>query len=173
MTSPEHLRADLDHLTGIVEHLVVVVERFRSHPPGSWSWPHLDASRAADLWSEVADFVDHLNTREELGPGARIPPCWFLHGRAVEDLTALLAAWRYAYQATTPTAELIDYRNRHLWPTLDRLTDLNTPLRRCADKGRHTPWHEPDDHFLAADGCAFDRATELARHAAADVADRR
>jgi hypothetical protein len=41
------------------------------------------------------------------------------------------------------------------------------------DKGQHIPWKEPtDEQFLTTDGTPFDRHTQLAEHAAADIASR-
>ncbi|WP_433264903.1 DUF4913 domain-containing protein [Actinosynnema sp. CS-041913] len=173
-----HLRAAHDQLTDTVEHLVNAMETLHHHTthttPGDWSWQHMNADRAATVWNWLNDFVDHLNTREELNTRHRIPPCWHLHTRTIEDLTALLAAWQDAYHNTTgPTQTLINYRDRWLWPTLNRLTEQNTPLRRCIDKNQHTPWTEPTDNtYLDPQGQPLDRKTHLAQHAATDTHQR-
>lgn len=156
MTTPDPtaeltaLRAAHQQLADTVDHLLDAMESLtRNHDrtgSSDWDWTDMPRSRRAALWDQLDDFVHHLNTREELGPTLRIPPCWHEHTRTVEDLTALLAAWQDAYQATQgPTSAPIHYRTHYLWPTFTRLTEPNTPLRRCIDKGRHTPWTQPTD----------------------------
>ncbi|CCH29296.1 DUF4913 domain-containing protein [Actinosynnema sp. NPDC047251] len=165
-------------LTDTVEHLVDALETLHpSQPrtePGEWSWQYLDTDRATTLRHQLHDFVTHINTREELPHHQHIPPCWHHHGRAVEDLTALYAAWQDAYYDTNgPTSALIHYRDRWLWPTLTRLTDTNTPLRRCIDKNQHTPWYEPTTtDYLDTDGHLYDRSTQLTDHVTRDITTR-
>lgn len=144
------LRAAHQQLAETVDHLLDAMEAVHRNQnrtdPGDWDWTSLPPDRATALWAQLHDFVDLLNTREQLGPTQRIPPCWPHHTRAVEDLTALLAAWHDAYQGTTgPTSTPIHYRTHYLWPTLTRLTEPNTPLRRCIDKNQHTPGTQPCD----------------------------
>ncbi|WP_433270694.1 DUF4913 domain-containing protein [Actinosynnema sp. CS-041913] len=168
-----HLR-----LTDTVEHLVDALETLRPTidrtQPGGWSWAHLDTDRAPTLWHQLDHFVHQLNTREELTNPHHIPPCWHQHPRAVEDLTALLAAWQDAYhRPAEPTTALIVYRHHYLWPTLTRLTDTNTPLRRCIDKDQHTPSPEPtNDGYLDFNGHPYAPAARLAQHIARDIARR-
>ncbi|MEU4806413.1 DUF4913 domain-containing protein [Actinosynnema sp. NPDC023587] len=172
------LRTRHVELTDTVEHVVTALEALRPAvdraEPGAWSWEHLDADRAATLWHQLDQFVHDLNTREELTHPHHIPPCWHHHPRAVEDLTALLAAWQDAYhRPAEPTTALIAYRHHYLWPTLIRLTETNTPLRRCIDKDQHSPWQAPDDAgYLDPDGQPYDPAAQLAHHLARDTARR-
>jgi hypothetical protein len=174
----EELRAaqqDLeDSLTDVLDAVEALRRRNERTGPGGWSWAHMDAERAAEVWAWLAGFVDFINSREELSPTMRIPPCWFMHGRAVEDLTALLAAWQDAYFAVSgPTSDLISYRDRWLWPTLTRLSDRNNPMQRCVEKGQHHVWNQPTDaQFISGDNTKFDRHGELAVHIAQDVTDR-
>lgn len=65
----------------------------------TWSrfvWRHLDQAAAADLWAELADWVQWLRERYNLG--SVIPKCWYRHPVAVEELTALMSAHTAAYQ---------------------------------------------------------------------------
>ncbi|GAA1330210.1 hypothetical protein GCM10009660_02320 [Catellatospora bangladeshensis] len=138
------LRTTQDQLAATVEHLLEALEQeappSRRSRPGAWSWSHTNAERAAVVWAWLADFIDHLNTREELGTHHRIPPCWYLHGRAVEDLTALLAAAQDAYHgATGPTSNPIHYRDRWLWPSLERLLQRNSPCDAAPTKDSTHP----------------------------------
>lgn len=163
MTTPDpapelaELRAAHQQLADTVDHLLDAMESLNRHQhrtgPGDWDWTDMPPTRATTLRDQLDDFVHHLNTREELGPTHHIPPCWHHHPRTIEDLTALLAAWHDAYQATTgPTTAPIHYRTHYLWPTLTRLTEPNTPLRRCIDKNQHTPSAQPPDTMLDPHG---------------------
>lgn len=65
----------------------------------TWSrfvWRHLDQAAAAELWAELADWVQWLRERYQLG--STIPKCWYRHGDVVEELTALMSAHTAAYQ---------------------------------------------------------------------------
>jgi hypothetical protein len=50
---------------------------------------------------------------------------------AVEELTALMVAWKAAYsqKEAAPSEALVNWHDRWLWPTLHR---LNIQLRVCA-----------------------------------------
>jgi hypothetical protein len=67
-----------------------------------------------------------------------IPPCWFLHPVAVEELTALMVAWKAAYsqKQTAPSDSPVNWHDRWLWPTLHR---LNVQLACGTNGGTHTP----------------------------------
>ncbi|MFF0818379.1 hypothetical protein ACFYVR_25015 [Rhodococcus sp. NPDC003318] len=66
--------------------------------PGRFTWRELDQDQAAQLWAELADWVEWFRDRYELA--ALILPCWFRHGPIVEELTAAMAAHRVAYEHT-------------------------------------------------------------------------
>jgi hypothetical protein len=96
---------------------------------GQWSWRHLGPSQTRTLFTELRDWVDWLITRYELrGEAETIPPCWFLHPVAVEELTALMVAWKSAYSqtVTAPSDAMASWHDRWLWPCLHR---LNVQLR--------------------------------------------
>jgi hypothetical protein len=59
-------------------------------------WHELPASDAAVRWAELEPWVRWLVERYRLGP--LIPPCWPAHGWAVEELSALHAAWNGVYR---------------------------------------------------------------------------
>lgn len=134
----EMLRADVDDLTAAVGQLLT--ERERPNAGASrWSWRHADADAAARLWAELVDWVDWLVPRYELtGEAASIPPCWYRHPVAVEELTALMAAWQAAYQdeSGAPREDLLAWHDRWLWPTVERLR-VRAGWRNCADNNRH------------------------------------
>ena len=58
-------------------------------------WAEVPASDAVAQWSELEVWVRWLVERYRLGP--LIPPCWPAHGWAVEELSALHAAWKGVY----------------------------------------------------------------------------
>jgi hypothetical protein len=174
----------LEALAGRLESLEALVaamtDRLVEAPAGGpWAWRHLGPSQTRALFTQLRDWVDWLITRYELrGEAEAIPPCWFLHPVAVEELTALMVAWKAAYpqKVTTPSDALAGWHDRWLWPTLHR---LNLQLRvwaKCTG-GSHTPSRPAppatDDasftSFLAESG----PRTDPARHTEpADARDR-
>ena len=96
----------------------------------TWSrfvWRHLDQAAAAELWAELADWVQWLRERYNLG--SAIPQCWYRHPAAVEELTALMSAHTAAYQqlATPKGAPIRDHDLMSGWhrdalaPALSRI----------------------------------------------------
>ncbi len=108
---------------------------------GAWAWRTLGPGRRRELLSQLREWVDWLITRYELRAEAQtIPPCWYRHPVAVEELTALMVAWHAAYSQDegTPSDALINWHDRWLWPALHR---LNVQLRvwpKCTG-GTHEP----------------------------------
>ena len=96
---------------------------------GPWTWRALGPTQTRTLFGELRDWVDWLTVRYELrGEAHAIAACWYRHPVAVEELTALMVAWRGAYllDQAPPGDTLINWHDRWLWPTLHR---LNTQLR--------------------------------------------
>ena len=123
----EALAGRLESLEGLVE--AVTDQIVHSPAGGPWSWRHLGPAQTRALFTELRDWVDWLITRYQLrGEAETIPPCWFLHPVAVEELTGLMVAWRAAYsqKVTAPSDALVNWHDRWLWPTLHR---LNVQLR--------------------------------------------
>lgn len=65
-----------------------------------YCWKHVSASEARGLWVRLREWVDWVNDRYFSASWKSIRPCWFRHPAAVEELTALWAAWEAAYRAT-------------------------------------------------------------------------
>lgn len=65
-----------------------------------YCWKHVSASEARGLWVRLREWVDWVNGRYFASSWESIRPCWFRHPAAVEELTALWAAWEAAYRAT-------------------------------------------------------------------------
>lgn len=71
-----------------------------------FEWADIPSSTAPELWVRLATWVDAIRVRYAVD-AASIPPCWFLHGALVEELTALWLAHRDAYApAAAATAPL-------------------------------------------------------------------
>lgn len=56
-------------------------------------------AEARGLWIRLREWVDWVNGRYFASSWESIRPCWFRHPAAVEELTALWAAWEAAYRA--------------------------------------------------------------------------
>ena len=143
---PLMLAEVLEAITERLESLEVLVEAMTDQlveapAGGPWSWRHLGPAQTRALFTELRDWVDWLITRYELrGEAETIPPCWFLHPVAVEELTALMVAWKAAYsqKEIAPSDALVNWHDRWMWPTLHR---LNLQLRvwaKCTG-GSHAP----------------------------------
>ena len=117
-----------------------LARRLGATKDGPWTWATLGPTRTRELFTELRDWVDWLTVRYTLnGEHHTIAPCWYAHPVAVEELTALMVAWRAAYSQdeAAPSDALINWHDRWLWPTLHR---LNTQLRvwtKCTG-GTHT-----------------------------------
>lgn len=66
----------------------------------SYCWKHVSASEARGLWIRLREWVDWVNARYFSSSWESIRPCWFRHPAAVEELTALWAAWESAYRSS-------------------------------------------------------------------------
>ncbi|WP_185981913.1 hypothetical protein [Skermania sp. ID1734] len=123
-----------------------------------WSWRHLDAERAAALWEELLDWVDWLRRRYQFDYGA-LPGCWWRHGGAVEELTALMCAHKAAYHAESkPTdyrADLAAWHRSYLWPCIDRLHTITTG---CTGHTCRAATDAPDTYPGLTDHVAADLA---------------
>lgn len=129
-----------------------------------YNWADLDHDTAAALWHELADWVDWLRHRYQLG--SRIPACWYRHGAAVEALTALMAAHTAAYlpgpdQRDTAREDLVAWHLQWLWPVLNeitRISDFSTcGPGRCGYRTQPQPLLPGLDDFVHAD--LHDRAS--------------
>lgn len=113
------LRQQVEDLNVALSHLMRDKEKLT---PSRWSWRDVDPLAADKLRRELADWVGWL--RERYPPvGRAVPDCWAEHPVAIEELTALMAAWRNAYNGSDlPTDALIAWHDRWLWPCVDRLS---------------------------------------------------
>lgn len=65
-----------------------------------YCWRHVSAAEARGLWVRLREWVDWVNGRYFSSSWESIRSCWFRHPAAVEELTALWAAWESAYRAS-------------------------------------------------------------------------
>ncbi|MBF6331468.1 hypothetical protein [Nocardia transvalensis] len=91
-------------------------------------WRGLGHADKALLWEELADWVEWLRQRYQLG--SRIPACWWRHEAVVEELTALMAAHAVAYTCPAdrrdlPREDMTAWHTQWLWPTVERLTRIS------------------------------------------------
>ncbi|RLK58372.1 hypothetical protein [Actinokineospora cianjurensis] len=138
--------------------------------PSRWTWPFLTRDEAAELWKETRWFVDYLTHRYPLPSEVSIPPCWYRHTIAVDELSDLYAAWREAYCGSDrPSATMTGWRDRWLWPMLHRLAGY-ADWRECKERRHHVqPSARQDqtdsefDTFVDADLAArqVERSTDL------------
>ncbi|WP_304009210.1 DUF4913 domain-containing protein [Rothia mucilaginosa] len=64
-----------------------------------YCWRYVSVAEARGLWVRLREWVDWVNGRYFASSWESIRPCWFRHPAAVEELTALWAAWESAYRA--------------------------------------------------------------------------
>jgi hypothetical protein len=138
--------------------------------PSRWAWPFLTKDEANQLWIELRWFVDQFTTRYPLAVEVALPPCWYRHELARDELTAVYAAWREAFCGSNrPTSAMAAWWDRWLWPALHRLSSYADWLE-CKQARRHvepTARQETTDDgfedFLSADvaGRPAQRASAL------------
>jgi hypothetical protein len=176
----EVLEALARRLESLETLVAAVTEQLVEAPAGGpWAWRHLGPSQRRALFTELRDWIDWLIARYELrGEAETIPPCWFRHPVAVEELTGLMVAWKAAYsqKETAPSDALVNWHDRWLWPTLHRLNVQLHVWAKCTG-GSHAPSRPAPPvtdeasfaSFLAESGPRIDSA----RHAGpADGLDR-
>ena len=148
---PTMLAEVLEAMVGRLESLEAVAQTItdqllQAPAGGPWAWRHLGPSQTRALFIELRDWVDWLITRYELrGEAETIPGCWFRHPVAVEELTALMVAWKAAYapKESSPTDSLINWHDRWLWPTLARLNIQLRVWAKCTGGAHAEPRPAP------------------------------
>jgi hypothetical protein len=144
------LRVDVDAIAAALEKLAGVVQSLAAGgggggaagsggeetKPSRWAWRYTGADGASRLWHELREFVDWLNSRYAQDSERQIPPCWYQHPIAVEELTALMSSWQAAYHGPdTPRDNLLAWHSYWLWPCMDRLS-ARAGWQRCRS-GQH------------------------------------
>jgi len=141
----------------------------RDTRPSRWAWRHATADQATWLWSGLVPWVRWLIDTYPT-PTRDLTPCWHRHPDAVEELTALWAAWRDAYHGSDrDRSDPAHWHDRWLPGATARLTGPTGILTACAHAKAHRPPNTggaPRHHF---DDRQLDTVEE---HAAADIAAR-
>ncbi|CRK56993.1 hypothetical protein [Alloactinosynnema sp. L-07] len=130
----EHLRALHESFEALENSLTEKVNLAR---PNRWAWEFLTREQATQLWAETRWFADYLIRRYPLPSEVSIPPCWYRHSVAVDELSDVYAAWREAYcSGDRPSTAMTAWRDRWLWPMLHRLASY-ADWRECKERRRH------------------------------------
>ncbi|RSM80604.1 hypothetical protein DL991_10870 [Amycolatopsis sp. WAC 01375] len=123
--------------TGFHKLEKTLVDQTNVAQPSRWAWEFLNRDAAAQLWKETRWFVDYLTRRYPFGTEVSLPPCWYRHTIAVDELSDLYAAWREAYCGSDrPSSAMTAWRDRWLWPCLTRLA-AHANWRECKESRRH------------------------------------
>jgi hypothetical protein len=137
-----------------------LTERVNLARPSRWAREFLTQDETAQLWRETRWFVDYLIRRYPLSSEISIPPCWYRHELAVDELDAVYAAWREAYcSSSRPSTAMTAWRDRWLWPALQRLA-AHADWRECKDARQHVDPTARQD--LTDDGFADFVAADVA-----------
>lgn len=147
-----------------------LIDKANLATPSRWAWQFLTQKEASQLWLEVRWFVDSFVTRYPLKTDVALPPCWYRHSLALDELTAVYAAWREAFcGGDRPTTSMTSWWDRWLWPALHRLS-AQADWRECklsrlhvAPAARQETTDAQFDDFVATDlaGRPIERATPL------------
>lgn len=121
-------------------------------------WVDLTQEEAVDAWRELYEWLrDVLLARYPITE-EQIPPCWYLHPAAVEELSWLHTAWCAAYRNTkaSPTAAG-EWHDRWLPGVLRRVGDDWASCGKRAG-GQHEEWNTTTKRRLVDDGEKFKAA---------------
>jgi hypothetical protein len=125
-----------------------LTERVNLARPSRWAWRFLNRDEAEQLWKETRWFVDDFIKRYPLPSEVSIPPCWYRHTVAVDELSDLYSSWREAYCGSNrPSTAMTSWRDRWLWPMLGRLAAY-ADWRECKERRKHvepTARQDPTD----------------------------
>ncbi|MFT4188521.1 MAG: hypothetical protein QM621_08055 [Aeromicrobium sp.] len=95
-----------------------------------------DQTAAARTWRDLGAWVVWLTGRYAL-KRVLVPPCWYLHGALVEELTALWGAWLTMYDRTQPASSMIVWHREYEWARV-RLREW-VGEAGCGTEQNHTP----------------------------------
>lgn len=125
----------MDALEGRVEQVAEAVaditELLRLAPGGPWVWHKLEPSGRRDLAEKLVAWVEWLSTRYLANLSQeyvlKLPPRWFTNPVFVELMTALYVGYTSVYspRQRVPSMALIEWHERGLWPTLERIKALH------------------------------------------------
>ncbi|KRE28254.1 hypothetical protein [Agromyces sp. Soil535] len=139
----EELAATVASHGGTLEAIIAYLQ---TTPGGPWTWNLLDEEPATKLWAELhgwVEWLDHRYLRNLSRSRYPFSARWYRHPVAVELLTALMVSHRATYHrgAHKPSSALVDWHERCLFPTLDRINQLG--LFEDDDSRKGTSWQGP------------------------------
>ena len=145
------LRREVDDLRGVRDQLTAVAAAVTSvrrrleqlaeeadavRPRIVW-WPDLDAGEAETAWAAMEAWVADVLVGRYPEAARVLYPCWHQHPEAVDQVTALHATWRAAYQnPTAPPVDAAAWQDRWL-PAL--LGHIRSALRSCERRSHTEP----------------------------------
>ncbi len=119
-----------ERVSNLEEAVAGIAELLRLAPDGPWVWHRLEPKARHKLATDLVEWVAWFNDRYVANLSAEtvqaLPPRWFTNPVVVELLTALYVAYIsvYSKRARVPSFGLVEWHERCLWPTLDRLKAL-------------------------------------------------
>lgn len=119
----------VEGLEGLGLRVEVVEKVLQAQPDGPWTWASLTGEQQQKLFTELYEWVTWLEDRylRYLGnQKAVLVADWYRHPIAVELLTALMVAHHSVYRVKASAASfgLVEWHERCLFPTLERLIQL-------------------------------------------------
>ena len=122
-------------------------------------WARLDRDTALAAWHTLDAWVRWCVHRYGLDHRT-VPPCWYLHGALVEELSALRTGWQAAHAPTAPGSAPLEWHNLFA-AARQRLQDwvARTGCRPDEHRGQQrVAWvEEPDADFLTHITADLDR----------------
>ncbi|MBD8104757.1 hypothetical protein [Plantibacter sp. CFBP 8775] len=120
----------VEGLEGLGSRVEAVEKLLLAQPDGPWTWASLNGEQQQKLFTELYEWVTWLEDRylRYLGnQKAVLIADWYRHPIAVELLTALMVAHHSVYRVKASAASfgLVEWHERCLFPTLERLIQLN------------------------------------------------
>lgn len=140
----EELRSVRDQFTEVAGTVAAVRRQLEDlasdaaadRPRVVW-WPDLDADEAETAWAALAAWVADVLVERYPEAARVLYACWHQHPEAVDQVTALHATWRAAYQdPTAPPVDAATWQDRWL-PAL--LGHIRSALRSCERSGHVEP----------------------------------
>lgn len=122
-----------------------IFDLLAERPDGPWAWRTIEGEARDKLWADLYDWVCWLDDRylSYLGESYRIVEQWYRHPVVVELMTALMVSYYAVYRPAraTPSFDLVDWHERCLWPTFQRINALSLLPAKVPDTG---PWRGPE-----------------------------
>ena len=119
-----------ERLERLEEAVADIAELLRLSPGGPWAWHMLEPPARRELAEKLVKWVEWLSSRYLANLSQEkvfeLPPRWFTNPVFVELMTALYVGYLSVYspRQRVPSMALIEWHERGLWPTLDRIKAL-------------------------------------------------